>query len=196
VDVAKAAPLMAGLALMILASCGAAQSSTEPSPAGTSESFAIETVAAKYGAYTPERAEREGYRADRVCLDAAAFGLPPARGAMGFHSTNESLLRGPIDADRPQAFMFDVGGRVLGVEYEVLADSVKDPPRLFGRVFSKLGAHAGVQHEHYALHLWFIDNPDGRFADFNPRISCPPGSTGGARGPADTPPPDEHGHGP
>ena len=28
----------------------------------------------------------------------------------------------------------------------------------------------------YALHAWFIDNPAGTFADFNPAVICPPGS--------------------
>ena len=52
---------------------------------------------------------------------------------MGFHATNETLLRGPIDSNRPQALLFD----------------------------------------HYALHLWFIENPSGALADFKPSVSCP-----------------------
>ncbi|HEX8229564.1 MAG TPA: hypothetical protein VF826_09650 [Chloroflexia bacterium] len=125
------------------------------------------------------RAAREGYVRDEFCLDAAAFGQPPEQGAMGFHATNETLLRGPIDSNRPQALMFDSEGRVLGVEYEVVADAVSEPPSLFGRTFGKLPAHAGVEHEHYALHLWFIENPNGALADFNPSVSCLPGSTPG-----------------
>jgi uncharacterized protein YjeT (DUF2065 family) len=73
--------------------------------------------------------------------------------------------------------MFDAEGRVLGVEYEIMAEMVSEPPQLFGQTFTKLPPHPGVIHEHYALHVWFIDNPSGQFADFNPSVSCPPGST-------------------
>jgi hypothetical protein len=136
-----------------------------------------EPVRARFESYTVEQAAREGYVRDEFCLDAAAFGQPTERGAMGFHATNAGLLRGPIDASRPQALMFDAEGRALGVEYEIVADAVKEPPKLFGRTFTKLPSHLGVQHEHYALHLWFIENPSGAFADFNPSVSCPPRST-------------------
>jgi hypothetical protein len=73
--------------------------------------------------------------------------------------------------------MFDGEGRVLGVEYEVVADAVTEPTSLFGKTFAKLPPHPGVEHEHYALHVWFVENPSGWSADFNPRVSCPPGST-------------------
>jgi hypothetical protein len=96
---------------------------------------------------------------------------------MGFHATNDGLLRGPIVAERPQALMFDAEGRVLGVEYEVTTDAVPAPPRLFGRTLAKLPPHPGVEHEHFALHVWFVDNPSGQFADFNPALSCPAGAT-------------------
>ena len=142
-----------------------------------------EPVRARFESYTVEQAAREGYVRDEFCLDAAAFGQPTERGAMGFHATNKMLLRGPIDSNRPQALLFDAQGRVLGVEYEVMTDAVSEPPRLFGQTFAKLPAHPGVEHEHYALHLWFIENPNGALADFNPRVSCPPGST------------PQHGHG-
>ena len=160
----------------------------------TPTSLEIDAVAQRYATYTLERAEREGYKRDPFCLDAASFGQPPAHGAMGFHATNETLLRGPIDANRPQALLFDADGRVLGVEYEVMVDAVQAAPQLFGRTFVKLPPHAGVRHEHYALHLWFIQNPSGPFADFNPRVSCPPARTPGegSPGPLSTPPPEDH----
>lgn len=135
-----------------------------------------EAIKRRYGSYTLERAAQEGYMRDEFCLDAAAFGQPAQQGAMGFHATNEALLRGPIDRDRPQALMFDAQGNVLGVEYEVTTDAVPEAPQLLGRTFARLPAHPGVQHEHYALHLWFVDNPAGAFADFNPKVSCPPTS--------------------
>jgi hypothetical protein len=183
------------VAVVLLAGCTAGR------PTPTPTSLEVDAVAQRYAAYTPERAEREGYKRDAFCLDAESFGQAPAHGAMGFHATNETLLRGPIDAHRPQALLFDVHGRALGVEYEIMVDAVRGAPQLFGRSFVKLPPHAGVQHEHYALHLWFIENPSGQFADFNPRVSCPPGSTpaqGSPQphgGPESTLPPPEHGAG-
>lgn len=178
-------------AILLLTTCGV----TQGSPLPTETASQIAAVTERYSAYTRDRAEREGWKLDKFCLDAAAFGLPASRGAMGFHATNESLLKGPIDAMRPQALMFDGEGRILGVEYEILADAVKSPPQLFGRTFAKLPKHAGVEHEHYALHLWFVDDPAGRFDDFNPRISCPAGSTAPQQGPGGSTPPSEHGEG-
>jgi hypothetical protein len=64
------------------------------------------------------------------------------------------------------------------------------PPQLFGQAFTRLPAHAGMEHEHYALHLWFVDNPSGLFSDFNPTVACPPGSLPTPE-PAHAP---EHGH--
>ena len=158
---------MVAITLFILAGCTGGQAATAE----------VEAVKQRYGGYTLEQAGAEGYEPDPFCLDAASFGQPARLGAMGFHVTNETLLRGPIAVDRPQALMFDADGRVLGVEYEVTTDAVREPPRLFGRTFAKLPPHPGVQHEHYALHVWFVDNPNGQFADFNPRVTCPPGST-------------------
>ena len=144
---------------------------------GATEPASTEAVKRKYGNYTVAQAEREGYKLDTFCLDAESFGQPKELGAMGYHATNESLLRGPISTDRPQALMFDEKGQILGVEYEIMTDAVSEPPQLFGQTFKKLPPHPGVNHEHYALHVWFSDNPNGEFADFNANVICPPGST-------------------
>ncbi len=156
---------------------GAPGGHTPPGSLGGDIPPEAEPVRARFESYTVEQAAREGYVRDEICLDAAVFGQPTERGSMGFHATNKTLLRGPIDSNRPQALLFDMQGRVLGVEYEVMTDAVSEPPRLFGQTFAKLPAHPGVEHEHYALHLWFIENPNGALADFNPSVACPPGST-------------------
>src|SRR5262245_45416669 len=74
------------LPLVLLAAC----------TAGGATPAEVEAVKQRYGGYTVARAEQEGYVRDPFCLDAASFGLPAARGAMGFHATNEVLLRGPV----------------------------------------------------------------------------------------------------
>ena len=166
---------------------GGAGGGTPPRRVGGDMPPDAEPVRARFASYTVEQAAREGYVRNEFCLDAAAFGQPAERGAMGFHATNETLLRGPIESNRPQALLFDAQGRVLGVEYEVMTDTMSEPPRLFGQTFVKLPAHPGVEHEHYALHLWFIENPNGARADVNASVSCPrgrtPGHTPGGGGP-------------
>lgn len=179
-------------AIALLGACaGAGSAPVSPSPA-----LDVDAATQAYSGYTVERAEREGYKRDSFCLDASDFGHDATLGAMGFHATNASLLRGPIDVKRPQALMFDAHGQLLGVEYEIMADAVREVPQLFGRAFTKLPAHSGVAHEHYALHLWFVYNPSGQFADFNPRVSCPPDSSGGRSPATDMPrstvPPEDH----
>jgi len=168
---ALAAALLCGLAT----ACTTSAQTSGPAPSGTGvdTAFAVDAVRSRFAGYTFGDASRNGYEPDRFCLDAAAFGRPPQLGAMGFHATNAALLRGPIAFDRPQALLYDGQGRMLGVEYEIAADAVRDPPVLFGRTFSKLPAHPPIQYEHYALHLWFIPNPSGQFADFNPSVACP-----------------------
>ena len=158
-------PVWSGLCAVILFIGGCAPASSVPS--------AAQPIQEKFGSYSLQQAASDGYVQDDFCLDAASFGQPAQQGAMGFHATNEGLLRGPIEANRPQALMFDANGKVLGVEYEITTDAVSEAPSLFGRTFTKLPPHAGVAHEHYALHLWFVENPSGAFADFNPKVSCP-----------------------
>ncbi|MGH2491862.1 MAG: hypothetical protein ACRDF9_10160 [Candidatus Limnocylindria bacterium] len=172
----RAIAVAVALSAAVLSACSDAATAPDVKPSAMA-ALESDLVRQRYAGYTPERAEQEGYARDRFCLDSASFGLPAERGAMGFHATKSSLLRGPIDAEHPQALLFDADGRVIGVEYEILAEAVPRAPELFGRTFSKLPKHAGVEHEHYALHVWFIDNPGGRFADFNPRLSCPVEST-------------------
>lgn len=185
-----AAAVVYGLAV----ACGAPGGSSAGAPGGTDPAaLEIGALQQRFATYTLEEARRNGYEPDRFCLDAATFGLVPQLGAMGYHATDASLLRGPIAVDRPQALMFDGQGRLIGVEYEIMADAVKEPPLLFGRTFTKLPSHPGVSHEHYALHLWLVPNPSGRFADFNPSVSCPAGSS--PAGTAVPMPEPEHGAG-
>jgi hypothetical protein len=188
-----AAAVVCGLAV----ACGAPGGASAANAVGTDPTaLEIGSLQQRFAAYTLEDARRNGYEPDRFCLDAASFGLAPHLGAMGYHVTDPSILRGPIAVDRPQALMFDAQDRLIGVEYEIVADAVKEAPRLFGRTFSKLPPHPGVSHEHYALHLWLVPNPNGRSADFNPIVSCPAGSSPGApRGTAVPMPEPEHGAG-
>jgi hypothetical protein len=145
-------------------------------PLGAAAQVDPTAVQQRYADYTVDQAASEGFVLDPFCLDATSFDQPADLGAMGFHATDQRRTMGPIQADRPQAIIFDGDGNVVGVEYEVMADMVATPPQLFGHTFTRMGAHPGMDHEHYALHLWIVDNPAGEFADFNPGLACPPGS--------------------
>jgi hypothetical protein len=69
---------------------GGAGGPAPPGSFGSHMPLEAEPVRARFGSYTVEQAAREGYVRDEFCLDAAAFGQPAERGAMGFHATNES----------------------------------------------------------------------------------------------------------
>ena len=131
-------------------------------------------VAARYD--SPEKARAAGY-------EAAPSGCVADRGgsgAMGIHYRNPSLLADPeVRARKPEVLLFSPGGRLLGVEYfradsdqDLLTDS--DRPERFGRPFDgPMEGHEPGMPRHYDLHVWlFKRNPEGRFAQYNPRVNC------------------------
>src|SRR6266511_116428 len=77
--------IFAALALILLAG----------SPIARAAQGDLEGLKAKYSSYTIEQAASEGYARDAFCIDAASFGQPAERGAMGFHATDQSRIRGP-----------------------------------------------------------------------------------------------------
>jgi hypothetical protein len=64
------------------------------------------------------------------------------------------------------------------VEYVVLAEawdaSHETPPSLTGQVFQYVGAPNRYRSPaFYELHVWaWKQNPNGMFADWNPKVSC------------------------
>ena len=106
----------------------------------------------------------------------------PQGSAMGIHYVNSALVGdGKLDAARPEALMYEPRGgklELVGVEYIVIAaawDAAnKTPPTLMGQLFHYNGSpnRYGIP-AFYALHVWaWRANPDGVFADWNPRVSC------------------------
>ena len=106
----------------------------------------------------------------------------PQGSAMGIHYVNGALVGdGKLDAARPEALMYEPRGgklELVGVEYIVIASAwdaaSKTPPTLMGQLFhyntspNRYGIPA-----FYSLHVWaWRPNPDGVFADWNPRVSC------------------------
>ncbi len=108
----------------------------------------------------------------------------PGLGGMGYHYVNPALIGDPsIDPLKPEVLLYaptDNGERKLvAVEYLAFdADgdlsTDDDRPKLFGVPFNgPMEGHEPGMPVHYDLHAWiFQGNPDGVFADFNPKVRC------------------------
>ena len=128
-------------------------------------------------------AEQHGYTLLTDALQVACIDMP-GMGGMGVHWADPDLVADKqIVATRPEALVYapdDDGTLVLAaVEYVVLQadwDSThRRPPRLFGHTFDVTPApnRYGLP-AFYSLHAWvWKRNPAGRFAMWNPRVTCP-----------------------
>lgn len=124
------------------------------------------------------------YRDINVALSAGYVpGTPcvsgPNSGAMGVHLINSALLGKEVDAETPEALIYeplpDGRMRLVGVEIITFAaDWVGEVPVLDGHLLHYVGApnRYGIP-AFYEIHVWaWRNNPDGAFADWNPRVSC------------------------
>jgi hypothetical protein len=125
--------------------------------------------------HTPDRAEAAG----RVLVPGLDHCFErPGVGGMGVHYFDTDALADPMpDPLRPEALVFVPGpdGRLrLGaVEYIVPMSLWEDdePPMVLGRHLHELEPVPGVHV--WGLHVWLFEhNPNGTFADWNPRVSC------------------------
>lgn len=156
----------------------------------TAQEPILEDVKAKFGQLTRTEVEAMGYVVKPpVCVDAKALPPPllqqlgiPATAAMGLHAVNKALFDDQVNAHEPEVVLLGPKGEVWGVEYEATAETKN--PVVLGQPMRLLeGGHLGMEFDHYALHVWFVDNPAGTFADFNPALTCAPAAlptTGGA----------------
>jgi hypothetical protein len=104
-------------------------------------------------------------------------------GAMGLHLVNDALIGDPaLDPARPEILVYEPisGGRfrLVAADYLVLSDAWHaanpGPPEMLGQLFhlfespNRFGLPA-----FYTLHVWaWKENPQGTFANWNPRVSC------------------------
>lgn len=117
----------------------------------------------------------EGYAPFGGCFSDPA-------GGMGFHYANAELIEDPaVDPWHPELLMYEQQPngilRLVGVEYITFQAAWHQAgnrklPKLFGQTF-----HLNttlLPEPFYLLHAWpWKHNPSGRFADWNPRVSCP-----------------------
>ena len=99
----------------------------------------------------------------------------PGAGGMGWHYANTSLIDGTPEALSPELLVYapsrNGGKKLVAVEFIVPFDAWTDeaPPSLHGVDF-----HRNEGFGLWVLHAWIFEhNPDGMFADWNPRIGCP-----------------------
>jgi hypothetical protein len=117
----------------------------------------------------------EGYAPFGGCFSDPA-------GGMGFHYANAELIEDPaVDPLHPELLMYerqqDGSLRLIGAEYITFQAAWhgagnRKLPKLFGQLF-----HLNttlLDQPFYLLHVWhWKHNPNGRFADWNPRVGCP-----------------------
>lgn len=133
--------------------------------------------------------------------EAAGWGLVPGldfcfempgTGGMGIHYINTNLLDLSLDATQPEALVYQQmpnGSLHLGaVEYIVPqapwdaahpadANGQRELPSIDGLGPESMSLHLNASLGVYVLHAWiFTKNPAGTFADWNPDVSCLPGT--------------------
>jgi hypothetical protein len=94
-------------------------------------------------------------------------GLPCIEG-QGYHYINVNRI-GAVDVESPQLLVYAPDGRLVALEWLIPASLTGGvPPTLFGETF-----HGPIPADFFILHAWvWRANPDGMFADENPRIHC------------------------
>jgi hypothetical protein len=159
--------LMALLAVLTPVVAVAAPSGIDP--ALRKELAAVRRATAKYHAV--EKALADGYVAAPHCVSVSGLG------GMGYHYIKPSLATDlALDPLQPEVLLYAPSGnglRLVGVEYFV-ANVGQARPEVMGiPLHGPMPGHEAGMPEHYDLHAWIWQpNPNGMFADFNPRVSC------------------------
>lgn len=100
----------------------------------------------------------------------------PEVGAMGYHYVHPGRLDDEVAHTLPEVLVYEERGNqrhLVAVEFlstSPTEDEGGQPPEVLGHEMHQF-------HEPFAnweLHVWaWKDNPNGLFADFNPRVRCP-----------------------
>lgn len=166
--------------------------------ASASDASLLASVKAATGMFHDvDKAVAAGY-----AMPVAAACTSSPMGIMGVHSVNMSLLMEPgVSAERPEALLYlpkpGGGFRLIGVEYLEFVmlrapDGTVGPwvspnpwpsdyvvvnqkPTLFGHAFDgPMPGHEPGMPWHWDFHVWaWQPNPNGMFAQWNSRLSCP-----------------------
>ena len=178
---ARFATVTPGVALLALTACSDG-TTTQLDSAELSPSFGMHAQSTGNRTLAAIRAATARYHRMEVATDAGyvpitpCVALPSGEAAMGFHYGNPGLIEdgGVIDIATPEALVYapwrDGELRLVAVEYLILEGDWTEEaaPEMLGHEFHFV-EDAGV----WGFHAWIWQhNPDGVFADFNPRMSC------------------------
>ena len=117
--------------------------------------------------------------------DVARCFVMQDHGAMGYHHVNRSYVDSLLDPQHPEILLYerapDSTYRLTAIEFIVpygiwpaASDSI---PTVRGQRLRRVD-EVNV----WGLHVWlWKENPAGLFADWNPTVSCPPGTPNGLR---------------
>lgn len=122
-----------------------------------------------------QQATKAGYVPFYVCTEQ------PGVGTMGQHYVNFSLVGDPtIDPLHPEALVYeprrDGTYKLVALEWVRVGPVTNPAPRVLGvpMLHVASGNRYGIEPDgFYERHYWLYKaNPLGRFADWNPRVSC------------------------
>jgi hypothetical protein len=139
-----------------------------PGPATLREIAALRRATARY--HRLEAGRAAGWATDVTgCMENQ-----PA-GGMGHHFA-ELPFDASVTVERPEILVYAPGpsGRLelAAVEYAIPFSlwTAAEPPTLYGQAF-----HRNEGFGLWVLHVWaWRENPTGMFADWNPKVACPP----------------------
>lgn len=130
----------------------------------------LEDVEAAFIDLTRAEIEAMGYVVVELCISAETVGEPAELGGHGMHAINAALIDTTLDPLEPEGILLDLEDNVIGLQY--LTPPQEEPLTVLGQQLTYVEI-ADWDH----LHVWFLENPSGQFADFNPNvISCPAGT--------------------
>jgi hypothetical protein len=168
------------LALLILAALtGVAYAATGTTDPQVLRDLAqVRQVTAKY--HDVNVALADGFIPTPACVSSPD-------GGMGIHYINPRRLMDPAENIlEPEILLYvktATGLKLIGVEYFYgigapdthVPNPVPPAPVLFSRPFDgPMEQHEPGQPPHYDLHVWIWQpNPDGMFAMWNPKVTCP-----------------------
>ncbi len=107
----------------------------------------------------------------------------PQEGVMGVHFVNPAFFDDKLEVEHPEALVYEPrNGRLHLVAAEYITPAAawesshedSELPELMGHLFHFVpGPNRYGPPAFYELHVWaWKDNPNGAFADWNPKASC------------------------
>jgi hypothetical protein len=164
--------LCSALTIAAAAACSDATLTSEPEALRASSAVTDGDVLA-----TLRRVTAEYHRLEVAMADGFVLLHPcesrPGEGPVGIVYVHFArLLDGVIDPALPDALIYEPASngqvKLVGVEFAIPYGMAPQPPTFMGAQFQPEDEF-GV----YALHAWvWRENPEGMFAETNPRVSC------------------------